>query len=92
MLQDSLLTPDDPDAVAAAQHALWYFGDRDLGVQPGHFTYRLLHVMAAADLMNRTRLGVAFPLEAGLYRKIAGEVDGLDEVRQFVKAALAVLS
>jgi len=85
----SLLTRDDPAAVAAARHALWYFGDRELGLEPGSFSFRLFHVIAAADPSNRMVLGIAFPLQAGLFRKIATEVDGLDEVRSFVKGALA---
>ncbi|QGZ16753.1 hypothetical protein PBI_DEWDROP_106 [Microbacterium phage Dewdrop] len=46
----------------AARHVLWVRGNHEYGWQPGSFTQSLLTTWDRADVSNRVRLRVAFPL------------------------------
>ncbi|QNJ55992.1 hypothetical protein SEA_RASPUTIA_102 [Microbacterium phage Rasputia] len=46
----------------AARHVLWHRGNREQGWQPGNFTTTLLLAWDRADIQNKARLHVAFPL------------------------------
>lgn len=71
-----------------AQHVLDFFGDTNLGVQPGSFTTRLLQTISAADPANRERLALAFPEYVFAFNAVMQEPWGLEWLRSRVKRAL----
>ena len=68
-----------------AQHVLWHFGDRHLGVQSGTFTERLMLTIAGADSKNRELLAKAFPAHVAAFRAGANEVWGIEFLRDYVR-------
>lgn len=71
-----------------AQHVLWHFGDRNLGVQPGTFTERLMLTISVADTGNRERLRAAFPEYVHAFVAVSRETWGLEWLRSRVMRAL----
>lgn len=75
-------------SVMVAQHVLWHFGDRELGLEPGHFTQRLLATMSAADSENRAKLAQVFPDVAHAFHSAQQEAWGIEWLRTKVKKGL----
>jgi hypothetical protein len=86
MARDFPLTAD-PATVERAQHALHALGDGNLGIDPGRFVLALYAAYRAGDPENRTKLQVAFPEILEPYRLGMFTVDGVEELRRFVKDA-----
>ncbi|MFI8872402.1 hypothetical protein [Streptomyces sp. NPDC055243] len=59
-----------------ARHVLWTFACEG-GYQPGSFTQKLLELLAAADVVNTAKLGLAFPAEAEAVRMAKNDEDGI---------------
>ncbi|MEV8023351.1 hypothetical protein [Microbacterium sp. NPDC080220] len=74
--------------VETAQHILWVLGDRNLGVDGGHFVNRLLATVSAADLANREKLQAAFPELVDPFVAAQHTTWGLDWLRAVVKRDL----
>jgi hypothetical protein len=74
-----------------AQHTLWHFGDRNLGVQPGTFTERLLLLIAAADSTNRNLLALSYPRYVEAFRAVANEHWGLEWLRNVARGVAAAV-
>lgn len=68
-----------------ARNVLWFFGDRELGWEPGGFTEGLISAACRADSGNRARLALGFPgLIAGVVIAKDHE-DGLDVLRRIAR-------
>lgn len=79
----------DPETVERAQHALHALGDENLGIDPGRFVLALFAAYRAGDPVNRVKLQVAFPEILEPYRLGMFTIDGVEELRRFVKDAQA---
>lgn len=75
----------------AAEHVLWFFGDRELGREPGGFVSRLLEAMAHADQENLHKLGNEFPAYAFCVDQAKASPDGMEWLRSKVSAARVVV-
>lgn len=75
-------------SVKVAQHVLWHFGDRNLGIEGGHFVSRLLVLASAADQENLEKLGQEWPEYVIAFRAVTSQQWGLDWLRAIVKAEL----
>lgn len=72
----------------AARAVLWFFGDRNLGQEPGGFFSTLIHAITRADLENRGRLALGFPEIVAAVAAVKDEPWGLEWLRSIVKAEL----
>ena len=75
-------------SLVEAKHVLWYFGDRNLGEEPGGFVRRLIDAIAHADQGNREQLAAAFPGYVAAVQASQHEVWGVEWLRSIVKRAL----
>ena len=71
--------------VDVARAVLWHFGDRNLGIEPGHFRARLFVLASAADDDNLVRLETMFPEEVYAWRVCARASWGMEWLRDLVK-------
>lgn len=65
---------------------LWYFGDRELGQEPGGFVSRLLDAMAHADGDNLVKLANEYQELAFCVEQAKQVSDGLEWMRSRVRA------
>lgn len=65
---------------------LWYFGDRELGQEPGGFVSRLLDAMAHADGDNLVKLANEYQELAFCVEQAKNAEDGMDWMRSRVLA------
>ena len=54
--------PDPEERRQAAWHVNWYFGNHNLGTEPGHFISGLLNTWNRADKVNGGKLRLAYPV------------------------------
>lgn len=75
-------------SLEVAQHVLWWFGDTNLGLQPGTFSDRLMNAASAADTENLEKLELAFPEMVFAWRCASREHWGIEWLRSKVKRSL----
>lgn len=71
----------------AAQHALWHFGDSNLGVQPDHFVRRLYALMSAATAEDLDKLATIYPEHVAAF-ELGRNSWGVEALRARVKGDL----
>ncbi len=72
-------------SLEVARSVLWFFGDTNLGVEPGSFVQRLLLAASAADAQNLEALRLGFPAYVHAFEMVARRPWGLDWLRGIVK-------
>lgn len=70
---------------AVARAVIWYFGDTNLGVEPGGFVATLIKAITRADSENLEKLRLGFPDYVAAVVAIQREHWGLDWVRSLAR-------
>lgn len=73
-------------SVETIRSVLWYFGDRELGQEPGGFVSRLLDAMAHADGLNLVKLANEYQELAFCVEQAKNTDDGMEWMRSVVRA------
>lgn len=68
-----------------AQHVVFWFGDENLGVQPGGFVSTLLKLVAKADTENRDLLATVYPEYVAAWRAVSTQHWGLEWLRKVAR-------
>ncbi|SDG23203.1 hypothetical protein [Microbacterium sp. 77mftsu3.1] len=69
------------------QHALYFFGDSNLGVQPDHFERRLFQLLSAATQDELDRLATIYPEHVAAF-ELGRNSWGVEALRQRAKGDL----
>lgn len=69
------------------EHVLWFLGDMNYGLQPGHFISSLLRTIERADPVNRLKLTLVF--QDYVDALTTAQRVSIEVLRDRVKAAIA---
>lgn len=74
----------ESDEVAVARHVLWFYRNSE-GEHPGGFVEALLTAISRADLTNKARLELAFPVYVETMRRGSADIPWLRSLAKGAK-------